>query len=106
MGADPVTRDAYSHEVISAGWWPGSEAFPHAAFYAYAAPEPAGLKEAVIKPATARYDTTLNEFVFLYDDARTAIDPKAALLEFLQSSYEAAANLGNWDRAALERPAT
>jgi hypothetical protein len=105
-GADPVTRDAYSHEVISAGWWPGSDAFPHPAFYAYAAPEPAGLKEAMIKPAAARYDTTLNEFIMLYDDVRTAPDPRAALLDFLQSTYDAAANLANWDRASLDRATT
>ena len=104
-GADNVTRDAYSHEASSVGWWPGSDAFPQAAFYSYTAPEPAGLPESKIKPGAAHYDTALHEFILAYDDARIAPDPKSALLDFCQSTYEAAANLANWDRASLDRPA-
>jgi hypothetical protein len=103
-GADKITRDAYSHEVISVGWWPGSDAFPNPAFYAYAAPEPAGLRDAQIRPSAARYDTALSEFILLYDDVRAAPDPKSALLDFCQSTYDAAANLAHWDRASLDRP--
>jgi hypothetical protein len=101
-GADKITREAYSHEVISAGFWPGAGDFITPVFYAYAAPEPAGFKEAGVRPAKAIYNPQLNEFLLLYDDVRAAADPKAALLEFLQSTYEAGANLGKWDREALE----
>ena len=104
-GADRVTREAYSHEVISCGFWPGTpdSPCPEPAFYAYAAPAPDGLAQATIRPAVARYDTQLGEFLLPYDAVRTAADPDATLLDFLQSTYEAAANLAGWDRAALER---
>jgi hypothetical protein len=103
--ADWVTREAYSHACISAGWWPGTPGgFEEPAFYAYAYPEPAGCPEAVIRPAEARYDMTLREWLLPYDAVRRAADPDALVLDFLQSTYEAAATLGGWDRAALERP--
>ncbi len=101
-GADRVTREAYSHEVISCGFWPGG-GDQEAAFYAYAAPEPAGLKEAVIRPVGAGYNAALGEFLLNYKDVRTADDPDALVLDFLQSTYEAAADRAGWDRAALER---
>jgi len=101
-GADKVTREAYSHEVSSVGWWPGSGDVPYPAFYSYAAPEPLGFNDQAVKPAQARYDEKLNEFLLAYDDARTAADPRVAILAFCQSTYEAAANLANWDRATLE----
>ena len=102
-GADRVTLEAYSHEVISAGFWPGNGGFGEAAFYCYAAPAPAGLESAVIAPAAAGYNSALGEFIFKYDDLRAEAEPDAALLTFLQSSYEAAARLAHWDRVALER---
>lgn len=102
-GADSITREAYSHECISHGFWPGGGAIDGAAFYSYAAPEPAGLKEAKIRPAEALYSTEMSEFLLMYDDVRRADSPDAALMEFLQSTYEAGANLAGWDRAALER---
>lgn len=103
---DWVMHEAYSHEVSSAGFWPGDPRFPEAAFYAYAYPEPPGFAEASVRPAAARYDRTLGEFVLPYSVVRTAPDPSGAVLDFLQSTYEAAANLGKWDRAALERRPT
>ena len=102
-GADSITREAYSHEVISAGFWPGNGGFGDAAFYCYAAPAPAGLDKASIHPMTASYNTALGEFLLKYDDLRAEASPDGALLEFLQSSYEQAANLGGWDRKSLER---
>ncbi|MGA7219947.1 MAG: DUF5996 family protein [Candidatus Sulfotelmatobacter sp.] len=102
-GADPVTREAYSHEVISAGFWPGAGEITGAAFYAYAAPEPAGFAEQKVKPAAAFYHPQMKEFLLMYDDVRRADSPREALLDFLQSTYEAAANLGKWDRKELER---
>jgi Family of unknown function (DUF5996) len=102
-GADSIMREAYSHEVISAGFWPGNGGFGDAAFYCYAAPSPAGLETAKIRPAAASYNTALGEFILRYDDMRAENSPEEALLDFLQSSYEAAANLAGWDRAALER---
>jgi hypothetical protein len=102
-GADKITKEAYSHEVISAGFWPGAGDFTTPVFYAYAAPEPPGFKETPIRPAKASYNTTLNEFVLLYDDVRAASDPKAMLMEYLQSTYDAGATCGNWDRGSLER---
>jgi hypothetical protein len=99
---DDVTREAYSHEVSSAGFWPGSDAYPHAAFYSYAYPSPEGFADAKVRPEAARFDATLGEFLLDYDDVRTAPDPEAALAAFLQSTYEAAADLAHWDRAALE----
>lgn len=102
--ADRVTREAYSHACISAGWWPGTPGgLEEPAFYAYAYPEPPGCPEAPVRPAAARYDTTLHEWVLPYDAVRTAADPDAALLDFLDSTYAAAAGLAGWDRAALER---
>ncbi len=102
VGADAVTREAYSHEVISAGFWPGA-GYKGPAFYAYAAPEPAGFAEQKIKPAQAFYDPQLKEFLLLYDDVRTAASPHSALLSFLESTYDAGANLAGWDRKELER---
>jgi hypothetical protein len=102
-GADAVTREAYSHEVISAGFWPGNGGFGEAAFYCYAAPAPKGLEAAIIQPAKAVYNKTLGEFIYLYDDVRREPAPEEALLTFLQSSYEAGATLGEWDRNLLER---
>src|SRR6266853_6128959 len=98
---DAVTREAYSHEVSSAGFWPGSATFPMAAFYSYAYPEPEGFRNAPLA-AGAYYDATLGEFILPYDKVRTSADPQAALLEFLAMTYEAAAVTGQWDRAALE----
>jgi hypothetical protein len=102
-GADAITREAYSHEVISAGFWPGNGGFGTPAFYCYAAPEPVGLANEPVRPAEAFYSSDLNEFILKYDDVRGANSPDDAVLEFLQSSYEAAAKLAGWDRAALER---
>jgi hypothetical protein len=102
-GADPITREAYSHEVSSAGFWPGGGDIKGPAFYSYAAPEPSGFAERKVRPGAAFYHPQLKEFLLMYDDVRTADSPKAALLEFLQSTYEAAADLGHWDRKALER---
>ncbi|GCE26912.1 hypothetical protein KDA_23960 [Dictyobacter alpinus] len=104
-GADLITREAYSHEVISCGFWPGNADFPQPAFYTYAAPEPAGLGSAAIKPAKAFHNADLAEFFYLYDDMRQEAEPEQALLDFLQSTYAAAADLAHWDRAALEREA-
>jgi len=104
---DRVTREAYSHACISAGWWPGNVGGPvdEPAFYAYAYPEPPGCPDAPITPGEASYHPALHEWILPYDAVRGASDPDAMLLEFLQSTYEAAAGLGGWDRAALERPA-
>src|SRR5438067_7951118 len=99
---DRVTRDAYSHEVSSAGFWPGGEASPYPLFYSYAYPQPKGFADAHVRPLSARYDGTLHEFVLPYDDVRRADDPEATLLAFLQSTYAAAADLGAWDRGSLE----
>jgi len=100
---DWVAREAYSHEVSSCGFWPGGDAIPYPVFYAYAYPEPEGLKSASLHPADARYDSTLRECILPYEVVRQATSPDTTLLEFLQSSYEAAADLGGWDRPALER---
>jgi hypothetical protein len=102
-GADFIQREAYSHEVISAGFWPGNGGFGQAAFYCYAAPAPKGLEGAIIEPAKAGYNKALGEFIYLYDDVRREPSPEEALLTFLQSSYEAGATLGQWDRNLLER---
>lgn len=101
-GADSITREAYSHEVSSVGVWPGGGA-QDAAFYSYTAPEPPGFSEARVRPGGARYDAQLKEFILPYDEVRRSTSPTAALLEFCQSTYEAGANLGGWDRNALER---
>ena len=104
--ADFITKEAYSHEVISHGFWPGDgEVIKDAAFYAYAAPEPAGFKDQRVMPSKAFYSGEKNEFFLMYDDVRQAHSPEQALLEFCQSTYEAGANLAHWDRASLERPA-
>jgi Family of unknown function (DUF5996) len=102
-GADSVTREAYSHEVSSAGFWPGGAEIKGPAFYSYAAPEPAGFAEQRVRPPAAFYHPQMKEFLLMYDDVRTAASPKDALREFLQSTYNAAADLGKWDRKALER---
>ncbi len=102
-GADAVTREAYSHEVISAGWWPGGGKIASPAFYAYAAPEPKGFAEAKVQPPAALYDSEMREFFLMYDDVRNAKHPAKVLMEFLQSTYDAGANLGNWNRTELER---
>jgi hypothetical protein len=106
-GADPITKEAYSHECISVGFWPGDgEIVKDAAFYAYAAPEPAGFGARRVLPAKAFYSTEKSEFFLMYDDIRLSESPERALLDFCQSTYEAGATLGNWDRANLERPTT
>jgi hypothetical protein len=102
-GADAVTREAYSHEVISAGFWPGGGDIKGAAFYAYAAPEPAGFSDEKVRPAAAFYHPVMKEFLLMYDDVRGAASPREALLSFLQSTYEAGAKLAGWDRKELER---
>jgi len=102
-GADSITREAYSHEVSSAGFWPGGGDIKAPAFYSYAAPEPPGFAEQKVRPAQAFYHPQMKEFLLNYDDVRNAASPRAALMEFLQSTYDAAANCGNWDRKALER---
>ena len=98
---DAVTREAYSHEVSSAGYWPGSETFPQAAFYSYAYPEPEGFRDRPVTPG-ARFDATLGIFVLPYDAVRTAEEPDALLLDFLSTTYSAAADAAGWDREALE----
>jgi Family of unknown function (DUF5996) len=103
-GADPITREAYSHEVISAGFWPGNSGYGKAAFYCYAAPSPANLDAATIHPVQAFWDRGLGEFILPYEDLRTSASPDETLLTFLQSTYDAAADLAHWDRKALERP--
>jgi Family of unknown function (DUF5996) len=102
-GADMIQREAYSHEVISAGFWPGNGGYGAAAFYCYSAPVPAGLSEATIRPDGAGWDKALGEFVFKYDAVRALAAPEKALMEFLESAYGAAADVAKWDRAALER---
>ncbi|HEX8088149.1 MAG TPA: DUF5996 family protein [Blastocatellia bacterium] len=101
---DWVAREAYSHEVSSCGFWPGSAQTPEPVFYAYAYPEPEGFSNATVRPKGAAYNSGLREFIFPYDEVRQASSPDEALLEFLQSSYEAAADLGAWNRPELERP--
>ena len=105
-GANSINREGYSHEVSSCGFWPGSGSVTGAAFYSYAAPEPPGFKDARIRPAAATYNDEFSNFVLLYDDVRSTADPRATVLEFLQSTYEAAATLGRWDRGNLERAQT
>jgi len=103
-GADPITREAYSHEVISAGFWPGNGGYGKAAFYCYAAPSPASLDAAIVQPPQAFWDRNLGEFILPYEDLRTSASPDETLLSFLQTTYDAAADLAHWDRKALERP--
>ncbi|MFT3924106.1 MAG: DUF5996 family protein [Myxococcales bacterium] len=100
---DKVTREAYSHEVSSAGFWPGDDQHI-ASFYSYAYPMPAGFRERHVLPEGAYFDEKLGEFLLPYELVRSAQDPNATLLSFLQSTYEAAADCAKWDRAALERP--
>ena len=102
---ESVTREAYSHEVSSCGFWPGGGAISFPAFYSYAYPEPHGFAEAMVKPAAAFYNAQLREFVLPYDAIREDESPDDTLLEFLQTTYEAAANLAHWDRNSLERKA-
>src|SRR6266702_1154 len=102
--AGAMLREANSHEEISVGFWPGSGAVPEPAFYAYARPEPDGLAATSVQPAAARYDPALADFLLTYEAARSASSPDDAVLEFYQSVYDAAADFGHWDRAALDRP--
>jgi len=99
---DAITREAYSQEVSSLGFWPGNAAVPTPVFYSYAYPEPPGFAEAKIQPDAAVYEPKLREFILPYDAVRTAENPDQALLEFAQSAYDAASKLGKWDRASLE----
>ncbi len=99
---DRLLREAYSHECSSCGFWPGGESEPYPFFFSYAYPAPAGFAEAAVKPAAARYNRNLGEFVLPYDAVRESADPDSTLLDFLQSTSAAAADLGGWDRDALE----
>ena len=101
--ADAITREAYSHEVISHGFWPGQGPLGKPAFYSYTAPVPAGLAEVKVKPPNAFYNSEMGLFLLLYDDLRNSSNPEETLIDFLQSTYEAGANLAGWDREALER---
>jgi hypothetical protein len=105
-GADMLTREGYCEEVISLGFWPGSGTMQEAAFYAYAAPEPPGLAAERIRPAEAFHDAKMKEFFLRYADVRKSAKPEAMIMEFAQSTYEAAARLSHWDRQALERVTT
>jgi hypothetical protein len=100
---DWVTREAYSHEVSSCGFWPGSEQMPRPVFYSYAYPEPEGFSKSAVRPGGAGYSPELKEFIFPYDEVRQSASPDDALLEFMQSTYEAAADCASWDRAELDR---
>src|SRR4249919_1273910 len=100
---DRITREAYSHEESSAGFWPGGVTAVEPIFYSYAYPEPAGFRAAAVRPEAASFDETLGEFVLPYEAVRTSADPEAELTAFLQSTYDAAADLAQWDRRALER---
>jgi Family of unknown function (DUF5996) len=102
-GADAVTREAYSHEVSSVGWWPGNGGFDAPMFYAYAAPEPPGFSTAKILPPQASYNLQIKEYLLPYDAVRTSADPQRTALDFFESTYQATASNGQWDRAALER---
>lgn len=102
-GADAMTRESYSHEVSSVGFWPGSGDVKDAAFYSYVVPEPQGFKEARVRPDAAHYNRQIGEFLLMYEDVRRAESPSATLLDFCQTTYDAGANLGHWDRNALER---
>ena len=102
-GADIITREAYSHEVSSVGFWPGGGDVEGAAFYSYMAPEPQRFRECPVRPQKAFYHPQLNEFLLMYEDVRGASSPSSALLEFCQSTYEAGARLANWDRKSLEK---
>ena len=99
---DAITREAYSQEVSSLGFWPGNDAMPQPIFYSYAYPEPRGFVQAAVKPDAASYNSQLKEFILPYDAVRAASSPAEMLLDFAQSAYDAASKLGNWDRASLE----
>src|SRR5437763_3438219 len=99
---DPITREAYSQEVSSLGFWPGADVMPRALFYSYAYPEPGGFAQAKVKPDAAAYNPELREFTLPYDAVRKANSPDEMLLDFAQSTYDAASTLGKWDRVALE----
>jgi hypothetical protein len=101
--ADSITREAYSHEEISAGFWPGGGEIKGPAFYAYAAPEPPGFSQQPVQPPASFYHPQLREFLLMYDEVRLSASPRETLLSFLESTYEAAANLAHWDRKELER---
>jgi len=105
-GADKITKEAYSHEVSSIGWWPGGGEVTSPMFYSYAAPEPPGFREYKIAPATAFYSTQMSEYFLPYDNVRSATDPRVTLLDFCQSTYEAAAIAGKWDRESIEHAYT
>jgi hypothetical protein len=96
-------QEAYSHEVSSAGFWPGGGEIKGPAFYSYTTPEPAGFKAQAVLPKPAFYHTGIGEFLLMYDDIRVAASPQSELMDFLETTYEAGANLAKWDRAALER---
>ena len=100
---DYVAQEAYSHEVCSAGFWPGNETVPYAAFYSYLYPEPAGYAEAKVQPEQAFYHQTLHEFILPYEAVRKSENPKQTLLNFLETTYAAGADLAGWNRAALEK---
>ena len=102
---DPVTREAYSREVSSCGFWPGGGAIAYPAYYSYAYPEPPGFAASAVRPAAAFYSKDLHEFLLPYDTVRTSASPDETLLSFLQSTYAVAANLAGWNRKDLERPA-
>jgi hypothetical protein len=101
-GADRITREAYSHEVSSVGFWPGTGPID-ASFYCYAAPQPSGFREAPVQPGAARYNGQLGEFLLAYEAVRSSPSPSTEVLSFCQTTYDAAASLGHWDRPALER---
>jgi len=101
--ADWATREAYSHECASCGFWPGGGAVPEPAFYAYAYPEPSGYGDFAVRPAQGYYNRDMREFILPYDEVRAADEPERMLLDFFTSAYEAAAELGGWDRRNLER---
>jgi hypothetical protein len=105
VGADVITREAYSHEVISSGFWPGGGGIKGAAFYTYAAPEPSGFGQRPVSPSRTFYDPQLKEFLLMYDDVRLSHSPRSTLLDFLQSTYDAGADLGQWNRRELEKAA-
>jgi hypothetical protein len=102
-GADPITKEAYSHEVVSHGFWPGSGAITEPSFYSYAVPEPSGFKNASVRPTAAFYSSDFSEFILPYEAVRTSEIPEADLTAFLETTYASAADLAQWNRAELER---
>jgi Family of unknown function (DUF5996) len=102
-GVDSITREAYSHEVSSVGFWPGGGDIKEAAFYSYTVPQPPGFNQARVRPDAAYFNQQLGEFLLMYEEVRKAESPTASLLDFCQSTYQAGADLGHWDRSALER---